>query len=574
MDPICPICLKPADVQRSPDGDGVLLSACPTCHVNLLMLPPQTSEEAPSPATGLATAPSSGSTPVPPRTRRLARWLSVSTVLVNLSIIAALLLASIVSMRAIYDPYNVDEHAVTPFLLRISGWTDLHLASARGQTDEVTRLIAAGADVHGVTGKGRTALFEAAARGHAPVVTLLIDHGADPNAADEGGATALMAATRHGHEAPVKVLVARGAALDIKSLVLGNTALHVAAQGNHDQAARHLLAGGAQVDSRNANLETPLHVAARQPWHEDGAVALLLIDSQADLEARDQQGFTPLIRAAQQGNLPVLAALITRQADPNAKTHDGWSALYLASRAGEYRVAKILLDQEADPNARCDCNMTPLHQAVRSGDDRLVTLLLERGAEVNAKVGGKTALHVAQDRQLHAVAVVLREHGGRTFPALAEHVSRARDLSKRNEHAEAAAQYSRALELDPTDPELYYLRAMMRLKLRQYPSAYDDLERSLELDPTRFDAYIKVAAILSLRQDWDGIVAHWDRLLAREPHHARALYERGRARFRKWAYGHDAAARDRALADTLLSCQLGYQEGCQTYTNTTGKRAA
>ncbi len=512
--------------------------------------------------------------PTRARQRRLARWLSVSTFVVNLTIIGAILLGSVMALRTLYDPYNLDEHVLTPVILWMNGWTELHLAAARGDTEEVARLIAEGADVHAATGKGRTALFEGAKRGHHDIVDVLIDHGARIDATDEAGKTPLMESIEHGHDLVVQVLVQRGAQVDLHEPTQGNTALHVAAQRNQYWAARHLLAGGAAVDSRNANRETALHVAARQSWHENGSVAALLIESHTDLEARDNQGFTPLIRAAQNGHLPVLSALMTRRADPNAKSHQGWSALYLAAKAGHTRIAKILLARGADPNARCDCSSTPLHQGVRSGNERVVALLLERGAEVNAKVRGKTALQLAEERNLHAISQLLRDHGGTTYPKIFAHVSRARALKKSKDYAGAVTQYSRAIDLDPTDAELYYLRGAVRFKMLEYPRAQEDFERSLALDPSRFDAYIKVAYILSLQQDWDGIIRRWDRFLSREPHHAKALYERGRVYFRKGAYERDAPARAQAVADTLLSCQMGNDEGCKTYTDTTGKPAA
>lgn len=574
MDLTCPRCQQPTDMHGSLDEDGHLLSACPTCHLNVLLLAPRRRTAQETPTAGPERAPVARTTGSPPRQRRLARWLSVSTFLVNLTIIGAILAGSALAVRTIYDPYDLDQHVLTPLVLRMDGWTDLHLAAARGQADEVARLVADGAEVDAVTGKGRTALFEAAKRGHVPVVTLLLEHGARLDVVDKVGKTPLMESTQYGHEEVVRLLVARGAALDLTEPAQGNTALHLAAQANHGGAARRLLAGGARVDSRNRNLETPLHTAAEQSWHETAAVAVLLIDAQADLEARDRRGFTPLIRAAQHGHLPVLSALISHRADPNAKTHRGRSALYEATGAGRYRVAELLLDEGADPNVRCDCGSTPLHRAVQSGDERLVALLLDRGARINARVSGNTALHLAEERRLHAIAVVLKERGGTTYPAIHEHVSRALELSQRGAHADAAEQYSRALELDATDAELYYLRGTARLRMREHGGAYEDFERSLELDPNRIDAYVKAAHVLALQQDWDGVIAQCDRLLAREPRHAPAYYERARAYFSKSTSRHDAGAQAQAVADALRSCELGYEAGCKTYASLTGSPAS
>ncbi len=67
---------------------------------------------------------------------------------------------------------------------------ELLSSSARGQTDRVTSLLGAGANLEAKDKRGRTPLMLAAQHGHADTVRLLLAKGADPDARDRAGWTA------------------------------------------------------------------------------------------------------------------------------------------------------------------------------------------------------------------------------------------------------------------------------------------------------------------------------------------------------------------------------------------------
>jgi hypothetical protein len=68
----------------------------------------------------------------------------------------------------------------------INGWTPLHMAAARGQLEKARLLLDAGARVDQRKGidAGETPLMEAAYLGRPALVQLLLDHGADPTMRD------------------------------------------------------------------------------------------------------------------------------------------------------------------------------------------------------------------------------------------------------------------------------------------------------------------------------------------------------------------------------------------------------
>jgi ankyrin repeat protein len=60
----------------------------------------------------------------------------------------------------------------------------LHIAAARGQTDEIRRLVGRGVPVDLRSRTGQTPFHWASAAGRAAAAALLLELGADPNASD------------------------------------------------------------------------------------------------------------------------------------------------------------------------------------------------------------------------------------------------------------------------------------------------------------------------------------------------------------------------------------------------------
>ncbi|MEM9294502.1 MAG: ankyrin repeat domain-containing protein [Planctomycetota bacterium] len=73
--------------------------------------------------------------------------------------------------------------------------------------------------------------------------------------------------------------------------------LHMACWGKHLAVVDELIRRGANVDARGTNGRTPLHFALEDPAGREDEVASilqLLITAQADVEAVDDFGLTPL----------------------------------------------------------------------------------------------------------------------------------------------------------------------------------------------------------------------------------------------------------------------------------------
>ena len=100
----------------------------------------------------------------------------------------------------------------------IRGYTPLHLAAAKGDSDVVQLLLENGAEVDAVaTDSDCTSLHYAASLGHVELCELLVRYGADPDAQTIRLETPLHLAVASGHSDVVALLLKYNARLDIRN---------------------------------------------------------------------------------------------------------------------------------------------------------------------------------------------------------------------------------------------------------------------------------------------------------------------------------------------------------------------
>ena len=107
-------------------------------------------------------------------------------------------------------------------------------------------------------------------------------------------------------------------------------------------------------------------------------------------------GESPLSRAASAGSAEAVKVLLKAGADPNARVSGGWSPLHRAASSGSGETVKVLLESGADPNTRDKLGDSPLHSAAYTHRGAVVRVLLEAGADPNARnKAGWSPLHRA-----------------------------------------------------------------------------------------------------------------------------------------------------------------------------------
>eukprot|EP00757_Euglenozoa_sp_SAG-D1_P016959 gene16959-22868_t len=69
----------------------------------------------------------------------------------------------------------------------------------------------------------------------------------------------------------------------------------------------------------------------------------MLLQAGADIQAKNQDGYTALMRACANGHSNVVETLLRAGADIQAKTQRGWTALMRACANGHSNVVEMLL---------------------------------------------------------------------------------------------------------------------------------------------------------------------------------------------------------------------------------------
>jgi ankyrin repeat protein len=243
--------------------------------------------------------------------------------------------------------------------------TPLMFAAREGDAESARALVAAGADVNAIDGDGKDALGLAIFNGNYEVASFLVDNHSKVNQADAQGFTPLFwAADRRNMEtAPnfpwvvttdplplIQKLLDAGAnpnaiinntprarMRDGSPRIVFATALMRAAFSGDPELVKILLAHGADPHIVSKDNETTLMAAAGTGFingYSKGRTAAerlevvkLLVDLGEDVNAADNYGITPLMVAANMGEIPIIQFLIDKGADLSAydlgKKNDG-----------------------------------------------------------------------------------------------------------------------------------------------------------------------------------------------------------------------------------------------------------
>ena len=148
---------------------------------------------------------------------------------------------------------------------------------------------------------------------------------------------------------------------------------------------KSLIEAEANINAKNKDGNTPLHLAARE-GHEN--VVKLLVEAGVDIKAKDKYGNTPLHFAAREGNENMAKLLVDAKAGVNKKNSIGDTPLHFAAGRGHEDVARFLVEAGADVKAKDSWGSTPLDAATRNGHGEVAEFLMNAGENVRANNNG------------------------------------------------------------------------------------------------------------------------------------------------------------------------------------------
>jgi len=306
-------------------------------------------------------------------------------------------------------------------------WTALHFASYGGHCDVIQKLLQNKADVNAKDLDGNAPLHLTARKGHNDAVKVLLTYkGADVNIMNQTNWTALHYAADGGHCYVIEKILNCKVDVNIKT-ICGNTPLHLAVVKGYRSVVNRLLNAGADVHIKTNCGYTPLHLAVSKGYtnvvnrlliagadfhittnnpflHDtvDGEyrdIIEALLNSQANVNATDRYGNTPLHRAALKGCYCAVKILLCKGADTNIMNKNNWTALHNAADGGHCDVMGELFNNRADVNSKNSDGSTPLHRATLKGYKDAVNVLLNNGADVSiVDDDNRTALYYAEAR--------------------------------------------------------------------------------------------------------------------------------------------------------------------------------
>ncbi|KAE9611514.1 hypothetical protein Lal_00011946 [Lupinus albus] len=216
----------------------------------------------------------------------------------------------------------------------------LHEAAAMNRIDFMKFLIESFGDneidVNSVDPNGRNSIHVAAIQGHVEVIEFCVSIGGDPNYMDKKGWTPLHYASSQGHLKTVECLLECSNVKKVR---------------NKDKKTAFLLA----KENGHTHLFDLLH------WGDE------------------------LVHGVKLDDVDRVKKCIEEGAELNRKDQNGWTALHWAAFKGRMKSLKVLLEHGAEVDAIDGDGYTPLHSAAHAGHLQVVLLLIAYGSQVNLK---------------------------------------------------------------------------------------------------------------------------------------------------------------------------------------------
>jgi ankyrin repeat protein len=194
-----------------------------------------------------------------------------------------------------------------------------------------------------------------------------------------------------------------------------NAALIKAAQEGDLSRVELLFTSGADVNAKSQDRWSPLMF---EPHDADVEMVKTLFGVGSKLNAPGDQGWTALMIATIEGHVEVVRSLLEHGAEVCAEKTKGWTALRFAVSMDETTILRMLLDAGADADSSDHEGKTALMQAAGENSLESLKALLDAGADPNIKDHkGQTALMIARTQEHTKIIELLKEAEAKARPA-------------------------------------------------------------------------------------------------------------------------------------------------------------
>ncbi|CAI4222074.1 unnamed protein product [Auanema sp. JU1783] len=300
------------------------------------------------------------------------------------------------------------ENGASVDLPDLMGWSPLMWAVYKNQPEVVAVLLKYRAHVNLIDEEdGLTPLIVASGRGFTNIVEKLLQHDAQVNACDKFGSTALIWASRKGHLPIVQLLLNAGGEVDAVGMY-SSTALMLATRGNYNGVVDLLLTREPNINVVDQNGLSALGIAAREGYI---SICESLVNAGAFVNQCDRFGNWIITSAVRSGSIPIVKMLLDRFADVNCKDSEMRTPLHLAIDKSFVDMVNMILERKPNLEIKNKDGETPLIRAVKSRHVALVMILRRAGSKLSpADINGDNALHLALRARSRRLAQALLEN--------------------------------------------------------------------------------------------------------------------------------------------------------------------
>lgn len=243
--------------------------------------------------------------------------------------------------------------------------------------------------------------------GAARCLAYLIENGSDLTNLDELGRDAIHFACANNKAAIVeKLCESYGQQYNQDNQL--KTPLHYAVENNSIDAVNVLLSYHVNVNAQDVDGMAPLHYVTNE------VIAQKLLDENANINKRANDGATPLCMAAKHGNSNIVKVLMSNGAKLRIKTRNGWTIFHFSALSCNVKTTRLIYKQYKDVYDIDYCGRSPLHYSAESGDVFTTLFFIKHGCDPNLPdKAGMTPLHFAASTGNLASARLIINQGGK-----------------------------------------------------------------------------------------------------------------------------------------------------------------